>query len=80
MFTGIIETVGTIGSIRERAGTREFLIRAPDIAGELKPGDSVTVDGACQTAVRSDSTSFVIETIGTTLARTVAGITASAPG
>ncbi len=73
MFTGIIETVGTMGSIRERAGTREFVIRAPGMAGELKPGDSVTVDGACQTVVRNDDNSFVIETIGTTLSRTIAG-------
>jgi riboflavin synthase len=73
MFTGIIETVGTIASVRERAGAREFVIRAPDISAEVKPGDSITVDGACQTAVRSDGESFAIETIGTTLSRTVAG-------
>lgn len=73
MFTGIIETVGTIGSIREGAGARAFVIRAPEIAGKLKPGDSVSVDGACQTAVHNDENSFVIETIGTTLSRTVAG-------
>jgi riboflavin synthase len=73
MFTGIIETVGTVASVRERAGAREFVIRAPEISGEVRPGDSITVDGACQTAVRGDGESFVIETIGTTLSRTVAG-------
>lgn len=72
MFTGIIEAVGTIESIRERAGARDFVILA-DLASELKPGDSVTVDGACQTSVRNDGASFIIETIGTTLSRTVAG-------
>ncbi len=73
MFTGIIEAVGTIASVRERAGTREFVVRAPTLAGELKAGDSITVDGACQTAVRKDSQTFTIETIGTTLSRTIAG-------
>jgi riboflavin synthase len=73
MFTGIIETVGTISSVRERHGTREFVIQAPTIASEVKPGDSITVDGACQTAVRNDAETFAIETIGTTLSRTVAG-------
>jgi riboflavin synthase len=72
MFTGIIETVGTIGAVSERSGAREFKVMAPEIAGEIKPGDSITVDGACQTAVRADQESFVIETIGTTLSRTVA--------
>ena len=73
MFTGIIETMGTIASVRERAGAREFVIRAPEISGEVKPGDSITVDGACQTAVRNDQESFAIETIGTTLSRTITG-------
>ena len=73
MFTGIIETVGTIKSVRERSGAREFVIHAPEISSELKPGDSVTVDGACQTATRNDADSFTIEPIGTTLSRTVAG-------
>ncbi|MCJ7627634.1 MAG: riboflavin synthase [Longimicrobiales bacterium] len=72
MFTGIIETVGTISSIRERSGTREFVVQAPEISSELKPGDSITVDGACQTAVRTDAGSFAIDTIGTTLSRTIA--------
>jgi riboflavin synthase len=73
MFTGIIEAVGTIAAARERAGAREFVIEAPEFAGELKAGDSITVDGACQTAVRNDTRSFAIDTIGTTLSRTIAG-------
>jgi len=73
MFTGIIETIGTIHSVREKSGAREFVITAPEISGELKPGDSITVDGACQTAIRNDDQTFAIETIGTTLSRTVAG-------
>jgi len=73
MFTGIIETVGSISSVRERSGAREFVIRAPEISGQLKPGDSITVDGACQTAIANDDSTFTIETIGTTLSRTVAG-------
>ena len=73
MFTGIIEAVGTITSARERAGAREFVIEAPEFSGELKAGDSITVDGACQTAVRNDLRSFAIDTIGTTLSRTIAG-------
>jgi riboflavin synthase len=72
MFTGIIETVGKISSVRERSGAREFEIHAPEISSEIKLGDSITVDGACQTAIRQDSGSFAVETIGTTLSRTIA--------
>ena len=73
MFTGIIEAVGSIAAVRERAGAREFVVEAPELAGELKAGDSITVDGACQTAIRNDARSFAIDTIGTTLSRTIAG-------
>jgi len=73
MFTGIIESMGTIVSARERASAREFVIEAPELAGEVRDGDSITVDGACQTSVRSDARSFAIDTIGTTLSRTIAG-------
>lgn len=73
MFTGIIETVGTVVSVKERSGAKEFVIEAPKLASELKDGDSITVDGACQTSIRSDVRSFAIDTIGTTLSRTIAG-------
>jgi riboflavin synthase len=73
MFTGIIESIGTIVSARERSGAKEFVIEAPELAGELKDGDSITLDGACQTSVRNDAQTFAIDTIGTTLSRTIAG-------
>lgn len=73
MFTGIIESVGTIAAVRERSGAKEFTIAAPELAGELEDGDSITVDGACQTSIRSEEESFAIDTIGTTLSRTIAG-------
>ncbi len=73
MFTGIIEGIGTIEAVTPRAGAKEFVIGAPEIAPELKLGDSITVDGACQTAIRLAAESFAIDTIGTTLSRTVAG-------
>ena len=73
MFTGIIETVGTIAAVTDRSGAKEFSVRAPAFASELKDGDSITLDGACQTSVRNDAEGFVIDTIGTTLSRTIAG-------
>jgi riboflavin synthase len=48
-------------------------IRAPEMARELEAGASVSVDGACQTAVRFGAETFAIETIGTTLSRTTFG-------
>jgi riboflavin synthase len=73
MFTGIVEAMGTIVTTEDRETTRVFRIRAPGIAEHLTPGDSVSVDGACLTAVRIDGDTFTMDVIGTTLERTVAG-------
>lgn len=73
MFTGIVEVVGAIAGVREMSGAREYEISAPEISAELEPGASVSVDGACQTATRCGSETFLIETIGTTLSRTTFG-------
>ena len=73
MFTGIVEAVGVVREVEDLATTRRFWVEAPEIAPELRPGDSVAVDGACLTVVRSASGRFAVDVIGTTLARTVAG-------
>lgn len=73
MFTGIIEEVGSITAVREKEGAREFTIRCPEIIKGLGPGDSVSVDGACQTVVSLLNDAFTVETIGTTLSRTITG-------
>ena len=73
MFTGIIEEVGTVERVEARDDTRGITIRAPGIAGELGLGDSVSIDGACQTVVRRKTDSFLVQSIGTTLSRTVVG-------
>ncbi len=51
MFTGLIEEVGRVTSIREIEGKRRLTIEAHDITRELKKGDSVAVSGVCLTAV-----------------------------
>ena len=73
MFTGIIEATGRIRRTDDLATTRRFVIEAPDFAGELSPGESIAVDGACLTAVQVDAGAFAVDVIGTTLERTIAG-------
>ena len=73
MFSGIIEEVGSIATVREREGAKEFQIRCPGIIEGLGPGDSVSVDGACQTVVSVVDDAFTVESIGTTLSRTIMG-------
>ena len=73
MFTGIVETTGTISGVQDLDTTRRFHVDVPAFAGELGVGASIAVDGACLTAVTVDETGFAVDVIGTTLDRTVAG-------
>jgi riboflavin synthase len=51
MFTGIVEEVGKVTSIREERGTRRLTVSATQMTKEIKKGDSVAVSGVCLTAV-----------------------------
>lgn len=73
MFTGIVETTGTVVEVAPGETTRRLWLEAPTIAGELAPGDSVSVDGACLTVTELRPEGFSVDVIGTTLERTVAG-------
>jgi riboflavin synthase len=49
MFTGIIQSIGTIRAARRAAGGMSFRVDAPGFVERLSPGDSIDVNGACQT-------------------------------
>lgn len=58
MFTGIIEEVGRIESIRKIGGKRRITLAAERVPRELKQGDSVAVSGVCLTAIEITGTTF----------------------
>lgn len=73
MFTGIVEEVGRIRSVAPRGDGRRIVIDAAAVLDGLRPGDSISVSGACQTAVEIDGSGFAVDSIATTLARTTLG-------
>ena len=73
MFTGIVEATGRVRDVQDRETTRRFWVEAPTVAGELREGESVAVDGACLTVVALEPDRFAVDVIGTTLDRTIAG-------
>ena len=73
MFTGLIETVGTVSAIHPKGDVWQIDIEAPKIAGELRIGDSVSISGACSTVIRFDSRSFSVEIMEETRRRTKLG-------
>ena len=73
MFTGIIEEVGEISAVRPLGNGLAFRVRASTVLDGLGPGDSISVDGACQTVTALDGEGFEIESVATTLERTIFG-------
>lgn len=69
MFTGIVEEVGTV----KQASAKSLLISARKVLEELKPGDSISVNGACLTVTRLEKGAFQAELMPETLRRTNLG-------
>ena len=51
MFTGLIESVGTVLRLKPTAGATRLIVSAPELSGRWKIGDSIAVNGVCLTAV-----------------------------
>jgi riboflavin synthase len=68
MFTGLIETTGTVLSVEQREGSRRIAIHAPGIS--LRTGDSIAVSGVCLTAVDLEPSLFHADLAAETVART----------
>ena len=73
MFTGLIAAIGEIVDVRDFARDRELRIRCPRVATELVCGDSVAVDGVCQTVTWRDDAAFAMHAIEETLRVTTLG-------
>ena len=58
MFTGIVEEVGKISRIAERAENRRITIAANTTPKELATGHSISVSGVCLTALDIQPNSF----------------------
>jgi riboflavin synthase len=70
MFTGIIEEVGRVTSIKQHGENRRITIAAERTPKELKTGDSVSVSGVCLTALDIKPGSFAADLAPETWSRT----------
>jgi riboflavin synthase len=71
MFTGLIEQIGEVESVRQTAAGRELRIRAPFT--DLTSGESIAVSGACLTVREFGAGWFDAAAVVTTLERTTIG-------
>jgi riboflavin synthase len=70
MFSGIIETVGTIQSIQALDGGFRYVIRAPKLIFGTNLGDSIATDGICLTVTKKTWSTFTVEVMKETIQRT----------
>jgi len=72
MFTGLVEAVGDVVAL-DRGEDGAIIEVASPLAGELSPGDSVAVSGACLTARETWGERFRADIVTETLRRTTLG-------
>jgi riboflavin synthase len=73
MFSGIVEEMGAVASLEKTlVGTRMTLL-ASTVMGDIKIGDSVSVNGVCLTAVARGERDFSVEVSPETLSVTTLG-------
>jgi len=73
VFTGIIETIGSIESAKRTADGTAFTVVAAGFTDTIRPGDSIAVNGVCLTAEHCGSGTFTATAVGETMARTTLG-------
>jgi riboflavin synthase len=73
MFTGIIESIGTINQIGSRGNYKLFTIIPDRIFENLGLGESIAIDGCCLTVTEFKQGKFVVEASQETLSKTLAG-------
>ncbi len=70
MFTGLIEEVGLIASVKPIAGGKKIRVIAKKIMEDVKIDDSVAVNGVCLTATKIEFDGFWADAVGATLNKT----------
>lgn len=73
MFTGIIEEIGKVEQTSSSGGSLRLRIEAPKVSTDLKVGDSMNINGACQTVIEVKDGGFTVEAVEETLKRTNLG-------
>ena len=73
MFTGIIEHLGTVESLKANAEGGHLKIHAPTVTNHLEVSKSIAVNGCCLTVVAVEGEHFSADLSGETLRKTSIG-------
>ena len=67
MFTGIVEEVGRVASVRTKPQAMELTIACSLILEDIKRGDSISINGVCLTVSSFTSQTFTVDVIPETV-------------
>lgn len=73
MFTGIIEELGAVLSIKKTGEAMELTISAEKILTDVQLGDSIAINGVCLTVTRFTNHQFTVDVMPETYAATTIG-------
>lgn len=73
MFTGIVEEIGIVKSLEFKATGAKIVIGCQKVIEDVKIGDSIAIDGVCQTVIAFNSSEFSAEISDETLKVTTLG-------
>jgi riboflavin synthase len=73
MFTGLVQEVGTVSSVRSADGGARLQVSTP-LAAAVERGDSVLVNGVCLTAASANAGAFEADLSPETLRRSSLGV------
>jgi riboflavin synthase len=73
MFTGIVEELGTVGSIDIGSDSAVLRIEGPLVVSDAVHGASIAVNGVCLTVTTHDDAGFTVDVMAETLRRSSLG-------
>ena len=73
MFTGLVESLGSVRRLEADGAGRHLVIAAPGLTADLAIGESVAVNGACLTVIERDADTCRFQAGPETLRRTNLG-------
>src|ERR1700690_3617073 len=73
MFTGIVEEIGTITSIKKKGDGIILSVKAPKSSKELKIDSSIAINGVCETVIAKKGNVVDVVAVEETLKKTTLG-------
>ncbi|MCX6244019.1 MAG: riboflavin synthase [Bacteroidetes bacterium] len=70
MFTGIIEEIGLVKSIRGSGRSSRITVSASKVLSDVRIGDSINTNGVCLTVTEFTGNSFAVDVMPETMQRT----------